>query len=115
MRDVTSFCLFLHGRFLFLLTRPMRDVTTVFWVEMAFSTVSTHTPHAGRDCWREVLADCKAVSTHTPHAGRDIIEPDKDHDTLMFLLTRPMRDVTDTDPSRFQTQHRFYSHAPCGT
>ena len=49
MRDVTSFCLFLHGRFLFLLTRPMRDVTTVFWVEMAFSTVSTHTPHAGRD------------------------------------------------------------------
>ena len=49
MRDVTC-ALRTSGRdTLFLLTRPMRDVTLAGSRDYIDSEVSTHTPHAGRD------------------------------------------------------------------
>ena len=76
------------------------------------------------------------ISTHTPLAGRDV--------TFLlflvvqtFLLTRPLRDVTEdrqhfhrvlristhtplagrdlSERASTETYHHFYSHAPCGT
>ena len=41
---------------LFLLTRPMRDVTAIDGVNYNMATISTHTSHAGRDCTFPPLA-----------------------------------------------------------
>ena len=56
--------------------------------------ISTHTPLAGRDPGSKyALAISTPISTHTPLAGRDMFSipllP-----LLLFLLTRPLRDVT---------------------
>ena len=78
--------------FVFLLTRPLRDVTHCN-KHFAFAfRISTHTPLAGRD---EALSSENAelkISTHTPLAGRDAIIPTVSEDICYF-----------------------YSHAPCGT
>ena len=58
---------------MFLLTRPMRDVTTTGLNVSGLTTVSTHTPHAGRDSATVYVSNAYHVSTHTPHAGRDNI------------------------------------------
>ena len=70
MRDVTSPDMALLPMFIFLLTRPMRDVTS--------GSTGLHRP--------------PVISTHTSHAGRDLIHAG---------LTRLAMD--------------FYSHVPCGT
>ena len=57
---------------MFLLTRPMRDVTSNDISDRNINTVSTHTPHAGRDATTAAMTPATIVSTHTPHAGRDV-------------------------------------------
>ena len=58
--------------FLFLLTRPLRDVTVISFVMNSTGDISTHTPLAGRD-WNVLF---------------------KTNSNTKFLLTRPLRDVT---------------------
>ena len=56
---------------LFLLTRPLRDVTYNHYTLVFLFYISTHTPLAGRDktVYRNAIDD--EISTHTPLAGRD--------------------------------------------
>ena len=57
---------------LFLLTRPLRDVTAASSGAVPTGKISTHTPLAGRDgdgLWEAV--GFVGISTHTPLAGRD--------------------------------------------
>ena len=99
----------------FLLTRPLRDVTSDRFKSFMVDWISTHTPLAGRDVaafipfevifpflltrplrdvttGRKSGGDCERISTHTPLAGRD-------------------RHPEPVIPGRKD----FYSHAPCGT
>ena len=92
MRDVTRTYDLQLMRLAFLLTRPMRDVTINVPCQEVFGRVSTHTPHAGRDARKMELLKYISVSTHTPHAGRD----------ARFC-------------ARYMANFGFYSHAPCGT
>ena len=57
--------------------------------------ISTHTPLTGRDSFATAVMFRLFISTHTPLTGRDI--PDADDVAAMdeFLLTRPLRDVTE--------------------
>ena len=58
--------------FVFLLTRPLRDVTHCN-KHFAFAfRISTHTPLAGRDIIIRPAVDIFLISTHTPLAGRDV-------------------------------------------
>ena len=64
-------------------------------------------------------ADCTTlvgygISTHTPLTGRDLILLSWRF-CSRFLLTRPLRDVTNNMVHRFYWFHNFYSHAPYGT
>ena len=99
--------------------------------------ISTHTPHAGRDHQNLCYGLHLPISTHTPHAGRDQNDGVKyiaqrnfyshapcgtwpnsaglSSARLSFLLTRPMRDVTQVAMNQYHTLQNFYSHAPCGT
>ena len=58
--------------FVFLLTRPLRDVTLLFRLFQKTSAISTHTPLAGRDIIIRPAVDIFLISTHTPLAGRDV-------------------------------------------
>ena len=49
LRDVTYFRLNCIASILFLLTRPLRDVTNSARAATLISSISTHTPLAGRD------------------------------------------------------------------
>ena len=77
----------------FLLTRPLRDVTRPSTPVMYSTT----------------------ISTHTPLAGRDFVCPVEFSDYVLFLLTRPLRDVTGVLLHDVDVTVDFYSHAPCGT
>ena len=57
----------------FLLTRPLRDVTTPDSAGSWFWPISTHTPLAGRDDILREKLDYMKISTHTPLAGRDCV------------------------------------------
>ena len=70
-RDKISFRL-IETFFIFLLTRPSRDVT---------------------DTQPSISAQA-SISTHTSLAGRDSTRPITQETALVFLLTRPSRDVT---------------------
>ena len=59
------------GKERFLLTRPMRGATEHTRIRKQTKTISTHTPHAGRDEDIVVWSKGRYISTHTPHAGRD--------------------------------------------
>ena len=76
----------------FLLTRPLRDVTCSSVLACGSSSISTHTPLTGRDRIPWWYTDHKTISTHTPLTGRDARE---------FGLP--------------QARENFYSHAPYGT
>ena len=76
----------------FLLTRPLRDVTVEKQDNDTGMLISTHTPLAGRDVYLGVAYSSHTISTHTPLAGRDDIES-----------------------FRISSHNHFYSHAPCGT
>ena len=99
--------------------------------------ISTHTPLAGRD--RLSLYLCILVPDFYSHApcGTWRILPPGECLARLFLLTRPLRDVTLSDASPFSASaisthtplagrdivylvatggwENFYSHAPCGT
>ena len=79
-------------RYLFLLTRPLRDVTNMKRLHTQTIKISTHTPLAGRDTISVYDRGESIISTHTPLAGRDKMSGDE---------------LDDWD--------NFYSHAPCGT
>ena len=81
-----------EGHVRFLLTRPLRDVTSRSGTLYHFQAISTHTPLAGRDYIRRKENEENAISTHTPLAGRDRVH-------MGERLSR----------------NYFYSHAPCGT
>ena len=55
----------------FLLTRPLRDVTTSITGYYDIPFISTHTPLTGRDQLHDVSDDEFDISTHTPLTGRD--------------------------------------------
>ena len=55
----------------FLLTRPLRDVTTKPLELTNHALISTHTPLAGRDVPVPTTGPAQQISTHTPLAGRD--------------------------------------------
>ena len=55
-----------------------------------------------------------SISTHTPHAGRDRIYNYGMLSPTKFLLTRPMRGATGGDGVTLFGEADFYSHAPCG-
>ena len=76
----------------FLLTRPLRDVTVNAYNNILGTVISTHTPLAGRDAETAAKTANEAISTHTPLAGRDQFGWWKTAD-----------------------EFHFYSHAPCGT
>ena len=79
----------------FLLTRPLRDVTSVGNVSYVDKSISTHTPLAGRDYEGLLLTVFRLqISTHTPLAGRDCTLCNASVFIHRFLLTRPLRDVT---------------------
>ena len=105
------------GGIVFLLTRPLRDVTMLVYIVQPLPFISTHTPLAGRDqqCRQPFLLDRKflltrplrdvthcslllaaqnLISTHTPLAGRDGLFCRFSGFPKIFLLTRPLRDVT---------------------
>ena len=93
LRDVTSEKSRSARDFLFLLTRPLRDVTFYALCFFPCFFISTHTPLAGRDHLSSPFpSGFWPISTHTPLAGRD------------GILTLNSE----------RTEH-FYSHAPCGT
>ena len=69
----------------------MRGVTVPGPIVGANQTISTHTPHAGRDKTAGAGSDNYTISTHTPHAGRDSPQMEETKD-----------------------EHYFYSHTPCG-
>ena len=58
------------------------------------TVISTHTSLAGRDNIYRFLAISKTISTHTSLAGRDRTPVPEWILLLLFLLTRPSRDVT---------------------
>ena len=76
---------------LFQLTRPMRGATASTSSALMVVSISTHTPHAGRD--KRICQSVRVftISTHTPHAGRDVYGD--------FTIEKPFN---------------FNSHAPCG-
>ena len=80
--------------FTFLLTRPMRGATILSNCGVGILTISTHTPHAGRDpCPGIACTVSTYFYSHAPcGARRDFrfnIRPSR-----KFLLTRPMRGAT---------------------
>ena len=56
--------------------------------------ISTHTPLAGRDKRFVAMQRLPYISTHTPLAGRDTLQNMNKYRGALFLLTRPLRDVT---------------------
>ena len=58
-------------------------------------SISTHTPHAGRDRAAAVNSDSQLyISTHTPHAGRDnIIFPIVSADVISTHTPHAGRDM----------------------
>ena len=106
----------------FLLTRPLRDVTTVFSPMYPSTVISTHTPLAGRDI-QHLGAAAHIILFLLTRPLRDVTyllqinkryfrflltRPLRDvtrngrhrHEYFRFLLTRPLRDVTDRFPDR---------------
>ena len=58
---------------LFLLTRPLRDVTNLSGSSDRWRWISTHTPLTGRDIDPIELPYSAYISTHTPLTGRDML------------------------------------------
>ena len=114
LRDVTSTIVVKHWKLQFLLTRPLRDVTRDdVWYTLR-TKISTHTPLTGRDVMMAHLLNISVISTHTPLTGRDIfiqsISP------LHKISTHTPLTGRDRVPETVRRPYRhFYSHAPYGT
>ena len=99
---------------IFLLTRPLRDVTISFSFSSSWSYISTHTPLTGRDHITPILCLRFLISTHTPLTGRDWLPGPFFHIPAISTHT-PLtgRDLVCGRVPR--TTGYFYSHAPYGT
>ena len=71
----------------FLLTRPLRDVTTPRAIPADSRDISTHTPLAGRDTILDRTENGFQISTHTPLAGRDQVITDFAADLIISTHT----------------------------
>ena len=60
--------------------------------------ISTHTPLTGRDSNPMWYKGGDNISTHTPLTGRDMLSSALNSCPKIFLLTRPLRDVTPDEP-----------------
>ena len=91
---MTLISVFLAFQSLFLLTRPLRDVTNFFRCQNFVFFISTHTPLTGRDTAQ--LRDLTALDPFLlTRPLRDVTTPaTRTLITNAFLLTRPLRDVT---------------------
>ena len=121
----------------FLLTRPLRDVTSLLNPSSNLSLISTHTPLTGRDTsifhtdntgknfyshapygtWLSssvFLIQFGNFYSHAPYGTWRIWYP-VTKGFCRFLLTRPLRDVTRFAGSSDRRLLYFYSHAPYGT
>ena len=114
MRDVTGYVPKKIGICKFLLTRPMRDVTT------HRDVCSKNCPFLLTRPMRDVtLMTCffiylLKVSTHTPHAGRDEkIPTENSYEYVSTHTPHAGRDIMNV--VEFAESLGFYSHAPCGT
>ncbi len=83
---------------IFLLTRPLRDVTFQHRDYKIVDHISTHTPLTGRDSNPMWYKGGDNISTHTPLTGRDMLSSALNSCPKIFLLTRPLRDVTPDEP-----------------
>ena len=137
LRDVTYSSFTNPSAIIFLLTRPLRDVTFQHRDYKIVDHISTHTPLTGRDSNPMWYKGGDNISTHTPLTGRDMLSSALNSCPKIFLLTRPLRDVTPDEPKpdepkpisthtpltgrdcfwggRFSKRFHFYSHAPYGT
>ena len=78
----------------FLLTRPLRDVTLYFFLDVSVQDFYSHAPYGTwLTTWCIGFIDF-IISTHTPLTGRDLAGRRKSYWWCWFLLTRPLRDVT---------------------
>ena len=99
----------MHCRFL--LTRPLRDVTLPFIVDLWGETISTHTPLAGRDKkQRRFETALLNFYSHAP-CGTWRMGNSARTEYTEFLLTRPLRDVTFRLPE-FQKETQISTHTP---
>ena len=57
---------------------------------------------------------CTTISTHTSHVGCDTNHNLSGTESVTFLLTHPMWDVTETTDQTVPKSSDFYSHIPCG-
>ena len=72
----------------------MRGATRLFCCNLAGANISTHTPHAGRDHASSLQTNpATDFYSHAPCGARHNLI-DLDRDTIVFLLTRPMRGAT---------------------
>ena len=91
----------------------MRGVTVPGPIVGANQTISTHTPHAGRDKTAGAGSDNYTISTHTPHAGRDpTLGAINKADPISTHTPHAGRDSQQMEETK--DEHYFYSHAPCG-
>ena len=72
---------------LFLLTRPLRDVTLATARDTIGESISTHTPLAGRDRLHFAAVLIVFISTHTPLAGRDYPSSSRSQDFVISTHT----------------------------
>ena len=68
-------------------------------------------PLAGRDDILVEVYECFEISTHTPLAGRDPVPQCAMYICRTFLLTRPLRDVTE-DPEMTNISASFLLTRP---
>ena len=78
----------------FLLTRPLRDVTMSFAENVVLFLFLLTRPLRDVTPSKVQVFLVSSISTHTPLAGRDFLNRRFCFLFLVFLLTRPLRDVT---------------------
>ena len=123
---------------LFLLTRPMRDVTVGETVVITVTVISTHTSHAGRDVFLHFRGNSfqiflltrpmrdvtryyrppdrdQAISAHTSHAGRDKEKPKPEKKSVHISTHTSHAGRDEKGAKRVWVCRHFYSHVPCGT
>ena len=97
----------------FLLTRPMRGATLYRDQYAICCSISTHTPHAGRDDY--LLNYYFVFHNFYSHASCEARQPGRKTKPtkLQFLLTRLLRGATPMIPNNSVWDENFYSHASC--
>ena len=123
--------------FVFQSTHPMRGATTLTSLDIIYSDISIHAPHAGCD---DSISLCRCryvhfnprtpcgvrrkqylpiirvygISIHAPHAGCDWLNTVKIKSMCVFQSTHPMRGATWYFKRRIQEIEDFNPRTPCG-